>query len=292
MIRRLRSLMRSLEQQSTRDATSTNRDGLMHGIMDKGASHSMRTPYRKDKSGKDANTDDNSLTLSFMMHCIFGFGLVIVLGFPWLKTKADFNLTCYLMALQTIFDIFGYIPRHISEHFDGGDENISKYAVAFWGLMIGLSVVDTVTLTRMPKGHTHNGADGWIAYIGRIIKGFLMRGVRVVGRSCQTVQNFVRIIVPAAYPGKSGTGRLLTVKFLAANFQWKAFLEPYIDEDLDGITSGLHVKRKLKQTEEETALMLQKKKKEIHHILLSKLDGVVYMKYKSLWDLVSPSNGS
>ena len=106
------------------------------------------------------------------MHCTFGFGLVIVLGFPSLKTKADFSRTCYLMALQTIFDIVGYIPRHISERFDGGDENISKCAVVFWGLVVGLSVVGTVTLTRMPQGHTHNGAAGWIAYIGCIIKVF------------------------------------------------------------------------------------------------------------------------
>ena len=42
VIRRLRSLVRSLEQQSTRDDTSTNRDGLMHGVMDKGVNQIAR----------------------------------------------------------------------------------------------------------------------------------------------------------------------------------------------------------------------------------------------------------
>ena len=58
----------------------------------------MFSPFKSGKQGKDANKD--SILLSFMMHVIHGFGLVIVLGFPWLKTKADFNLTCYLIGLQ------------------------------------------------------------------------------------------------------------------------------------------------------------------------------------------------
>ena len=58
----------------------------------------MCSPFKSGKEGKEANK--GSILLSFMMHVIYGFGLVIVLGFLRLKTKADFNLTCYLIGLQ------------------------------------------------------------------------------------------------------------------------------------------------------------------------------------------------
>ena len=124
----------------------------------------------------------------------------------------------------------------------------ASLASAFGDVMVGLLVCDSATLTRMPKGHTHNGADGFIAFIGRILRGFIRMGARVAGRSCNTVQSFVREIIPSAYRGTNGTGRLRSVNFLAATFQWKTFLEPYLDDELGGITSGLHIKPSLKQS--------------------------------------------
>ena len=230
----------------------------------------MCSPFKSGKEGKEANK--GSILLSFMMHVIYGFGLVIVLGFPWLKTKADFNLTCYLIGLQKIYTVLGYVPRHVSEHFDGGDENVSKFSIGFWGVMVGLLVCDSATLTRMPKGHTHNGADGFIAFIGRILRGFKRMGARVAGRSCDTVQSFVREIIPSAYRGTNGTGRLRSVNFLAATFQWKTFLEPYLDDELGGITSGLHIKPSLKQSEVEIRVMREKKRREVRVVLKNDSD--------------------
>lgn len=90
------------------------------------------------------------VALASMTHLIFGVGLMLVLALPWVKTKLNLNLTCYLMGLHDIHKKLGFIPRNFSTFFDRGDENVSKFAVGFWGIMVLEDVVESVLMTSNP----------------------------------------------------------------------------------------------------------------------------------------------
>jgi len=126
----LRRLQRSFEAQSLRDHNSKCRDGFAHSIMDKAANSSTAVPFEHVGVGKSKNK--TQVALASMTHLFFGQGLVLVLGLPWLKTKANFNLTCYLISFQIVYDKMGYLPGHFSTFFDRGDENVTKYALVFF----------------------------------------------------------------------------------------------------------------------------------------------------------------
>ena len=101
----------------------------------------------------------------------------------------DFNCTCYLFGLQAVHDQHGWLPRHISEYFDGGDENVSLTAFGFWATLIQAGVIGTVLLSRMPVGHTHNACGGEISHVSRHTKGTKKKGgVRTTGASVSSVQ--------------------------------------------------------------------------------------------------------
>ena len=147
VIRRLRAWERGLQIQSRRQMRLCDASALLHGIMDKAANYNTAVPFRWEALGKGANK--TQLKLSVMMHVLFGCGLIALVALPWLKTKVDFNCTCYLLSLQILHDHLGWLPRNISEHFDGGDENVSLVSIGFGGCLIKAGVIDTCLLSRM-----------------------------------------------------------------------------------------------------------------------------------------------
>lgn len=158
VIRRMRGWERGLQFQSRRQMRQRDSNGLLHCIMDKAANHNTAVPFRWEPKGKKANK--LQVAFAVMMHVLFGFGLVPVISLPWLKTKVDYNCTCYLLGLQIAYDETGFLPRHISEHFDGGDENVSLTSLGFWACLVEAGLFGTVLLSRMHVGHTHTACDG------------------------------------------------------------------------------------------------------------------------------------
>ena len=117
---------------------------------------------------------------------------MLVLALPWVKTKLNFNLTCYLMGLHEIHKKLGFIPRNFSTFFDRGDENVSKYAMGFWGIMVKEGVLESALMSANPVGHSHNLGDGENTAMMRLQRGVKRSGQRVGGPS--------PVIVRASHP--------------------------------------------------------------------------------------------
>ena len=75
-----------------------------------------------------------------MMIAIYGPGVAIPLGLPWLRTKANFNCTCSWVGLELLSTKLGYTPQHASEHFDRGDQNISLATLEYFGSLVSSDV--------------------------------------------------------------------------------------------------------------------------------------------------------
>jgi len=95
-----------------------------------------------------------------MMIAVYGPGVVIPLGLPWLRTKANFNCTCSWVGLELLSTKLGYIPQHVSEHFDRGDQNISLTTLGYFGALVSSEIHKSAMLSSFFPGHGHGGADG------------------------------------------------------------------------------------------------------------------------------------
>ena len=128
----------------------------------------------------------------------------------------------------------GYVPQHLSEHVDRGDQNISLISVGFFGTLVSSDIVQSALVSSTHPGHGHGGADGenqhWIKDInGNIAKG--RPGMRL-----NTLPDFFNQ-VPRTY-NKATNNRLLGSPLLACTLDWDSYLDGAFNE-IGGITPGL-----------------------------------------------------
>ena len=162
-IDRIRNEERAMQAQSRRDIRLRNRDGVLHSMKDKAASDNTSCPFTPENGphgqrGKNANAVQ--LPISFMMIALYGAGVAVPLGLPWLKTKANFNLTRSWIGLELFSKKYGYVPQNVSEHTDRGDQNITLLALGYHGALINSGIVSTAMVGSGFVGHNHGGADG------------------------------------------------------------------------------------------------------------------------------------
>ena len=103
VIDRIRNEERAMQAQSRRDIRLRNRDGVLHSMKDKAASDNTSCPFTPENGPhgqRGKNADAVQLPISFMMIALYGAGVAVPLGLPWLKTKANFNLTCSWIGLE------------------------------------------------------------------------------------------------------------------------------------------------------------------------------------------------
>jgi len=137
---------------------------------DKAGTWNTFVPWYADmrKLCKKINTAKDSLVFSMQMTYIAGFGLLMQYGLPYLETGTDWNLTCMLMSLLSISKIAGKpLPEHLQVLTDGGDGNWSVATCCFYGMLVKEGIFKSVTVHRLPPGHTHRKADGYISYMSR-----------------------------------------------------------------------------------------------------------------------------
>ena len=142
--------------------------------------------------------------------------------------------------------------------------------MGFWGALIGAGVFDTVLLSRMPVGHTHNGADGEISHVSRHTRGTKKGRAKTNGHDIASVQGFRRML-DQVYNAKHK--RLLSAPIFAAVLGWKEFFTGTFQKDLGGFSSTFRHDNPSKE-------------QEVHHIYLFKnAAGRVVFQYKTLRDL-------
>ena len=237
VVDRFKNEERSMQAQSRRDIRLRNRDGVVHSMKDKAASENTSCPFTPDNGphgqrGKNANAVQ--LPISFMMIAMYGAGVAIPLGLPWLKTKANFNLTCSWIGLELFSQKYGYVPQNISEHVDRGDQNITLIAIGYHGALISSGIVQTAMLSSGFVGHNHGGADGENQHYISEINGD--RNSNRPGVNVRTIPEMLSV-VPRAY-NKTDSARCLGAPLLAATLDWDAYLKPTL-EDIGGVTSSL-----------------------------------------------------
>lgn len=107
------------------------------------------------------------LLISFML-CVFACQSVAKYALPYLETGTDWNLTCMLFTLLQIVRTGGKnLPSELNVLTDGGDGNWSVATCCFYGMLVHFGVFKIVTVHRLPPGHTHRKADGYISYFSR-----------------------------------------------------------------------------------------------------------------------------
>ena len=57
------------------------------------------------------------------------------------------------------------LPDHIAYQVDGGPENASATPIGMAELLVHWGLTKTVTITRLPRGHTHSDIDGMFGVI-------------------------------------------------------------------------------------------------------------------------------
>ena len=143
--------------QSRRDIRLQNRDGLFHCMKDKASNRNTSCPWTPQSAERGKNQNAVQINMHFMMMAMYGAGVCIPLALPWIKTKANYNCTCSWVGLLLLSKKLGYVPQHLSEHVDRGDQNISLIALGYFGTLISSGIVSSVVISSLFTGHGHGG---------------------------------------------------------------------------------------------------------------------------------------
>ena len=68
-----------------------------------------------------------------------------------------YNCTCTWVGLALLSQKLGYVPQHLSEHVDRGDQNISLIPVGFFGTLISSGIIASAIVSSLFTGHGHGG---------------------------------------------------------------------------------------------------------------------------------------
>jgi hypothetical protein len=157
VIERFRGEERASQMQSKRDIRLKNRDGLFHSMKDKASNRNTSCPWTPDSEQRGKNQNAVQINVHFMMMAMYGWGVCIPLALPWIKTKANYNCTCSWVGLVLLSQKLGYVPQHLSEHADRGDQNISLIPVGFFGTLISSGIIASAIVSSLFTGHGHGG---------------------------------------------------------------------------------------------------------------------------------------
>ena len=80
---------------------------------------------------------------------------------------ADLSVHTFLCELADWKTRNGCYPEEIFIQIDGGSENANKTVIALCEYLIVKRLIKTITLTRLPTGHTHEDIDATFAHIWR-----------------------------------------------------------------------------------------------------------------------------
>lgn len=149
-------------------------------------------------------------------------GLTLYRTFNNISKGADLSTHCFLAELKKWRDTHDdKFPEEVLVQMDGGSENANKTIIAICEYLVSKRMVRSITLSRLPTGHTHEDIDACFAHI--------WRGMR--SEQVHTVEEYVSK-VEAIFSGSLKA----TVKDLYIIPDYTSFFENHIDKHFKNYT--------------------------------------------------------
>lgn len=87
-------------------------------------------------------------------------------SFHTIPGNSNGNIHTFLLQLEEWKDEnHGRFPRKIYWQVDGGPENANKYTLAVCEYLVANTAIESIYLTRLPVGHTHEDIDARFVFI-------------------------------------------------------------------------------------------------------------------------------
>jgi hypothetical protein len=138
---------------------------------------------------------------------------------PFTPKGANMTLTVIWLVLNAARMRGVPYNRHLYWQVDGGSENWSRVVFGGAGVLVLHGVVDRVTISRLPVGHTHNDVDQHFSVIRRHVRG----STRGPGCDVRTPAEFVEQL-KAAFT----TGGAPDVQFITRLLDFTSWIEPFL----------------------------------------------------------------
>ena len=134
---------------------------VLHIIMDGWDSMKTVAPSWADIMGELVGKYKNFVKMKLSGVLVTGWRLFLGRTFPWVSTGA--NLACTVLIHTLAMYQYEHkdvgLPPHLELLADGGSENINKEFMMLCCWLVTKQVFQTISIRRLPVGHTHNGLD-------------------------------------------------------------------------------------------------------------------------------------
>lgn len=141
--------------------------------------------------------------------------------FPNIFGGANLAIHVVLMDLLERYERDGCLPPTVFIRVDGGSENANKFLLAICELIVSRRLCQTIIISRLPVGHTHEDIDGVFSRIW----------TKMRDASVATPQKYMHYVKSIFKPRHGEAEGCKSSKFvdLFCLPDYKAFLERYVD---------------------------------------------------------------
>jgi hypothetical protein len=140
---------------------------------------------------------------------------------PFTPKGANMTLTIIWLVLDAARRRGAPFHRHLYWQVDGGSENWGRVVFGGAGLLVMSGVVDRITISRLPVGHTHNDVDQHFSVARRHTRG----STRTPGCDIRTPNEFAD-----AFRSAFTSGQVPDVRVVANLLDFHSWLTPFLTE--------------------------------------------------------------
>lgn len=132
---------------------------VLHLIMDGWDSMKTVVPNFGDFQGELKGLYKNFLKMKLSGVKVTAWKLFLGRTFPWVITGGNLACTTLIHVLSIYVQQNKALPSHAEFLVDGGSENVNVTFLSLCSWLVTKRVFQSISVRRLPVGHTHNGLD-------------------------------------------------------------------------------------------------------------------------------------